>query len=178
MGVVPPTPNFAAGEFPAAAKMNQLQTALNFLMNPPRAVAFASAAQSNTTNAVFQTIALDGETLDTDGLHDLVTSNSRMTIQTPGKYIMNGQITFANNVTGRRAARFIVNNTGAGNLGQTEAATVAASGGTTTVVIPPIEVALVAGDFVEMQGFQNSGGTLAYAVGTLLTFFRVQWIGL
>jgi hypothetical protein len=177
VGVVPPTPNFAAGEFPAAAKMNQLQTALNFLMNPPRAVAFASAAQNHPTTATFQSVALDGETLDTDGIHDLVTSNSRMTIQTPGKYIMNGQITFATNATGRRAARIIVNNTGGGNLGQTEVAA-NANAGTTTVVIPPIEAALVAGDFVEMQGFQTSGAALAYGVGTLLTFFRVQWIGL
>jgi hypothetical protein len=175
VGVVPPTPNFAAGEFPTAAKLNQIQTALNFMQNPPRAVAFASAAQSHPTTAVFSTVNLDAETLDTDGMHDLVTSNSRLTVQTAGKYIINGQITFASNVTGRRAGRIIINNTGGGNLGQTEVAT---GSSTTAVVIPPIEAALVAGDFIEMQGFQTSGGALAYGVGTLLTFLRAQWIGL
>jgi hypothetical protein len=176
VGIVPPTPNFAGAEFPTAAKLNQIQTALNFLMNPPRAQVNVGAAQNNTTTGVYQSILFDAEAVDTDGMHDLVTNNSRLTVQTPGKYLVTGQVIFAFSATGRRLARLVVNNTGAGALGETEVATSTVAGSSTAVPVSGQELSLVAGDFIELQAFQNSGGNLGYGTG-IKTFLRAQWIG-
>lgn len=175
MGVVPPTPNFTAGEFPTAAKLNQLQTALNFLLNPPRAQVQLSAAQNHATTATYIPVAFDAESVDTDGMHDPVTLNTRLTIQTPGKYQVGGQVLFAFNATGRRIARLVVNNTGAGALGAGEAVPFPTPAGT-VVLVEPMELSLVAGDYIEMQAYQASGGALAYGLG-MNTFMYARWIG-
>lgn len=176
MGTVPPTPNFAAGEFPTAAKMNQYQTALNFLLNPPRAQAYPNAGQTHTGTGTYQAIALDAEDVDTDGMHDLVTNNSRLTCQTAGKYELSGQVTFAINATGRRLARFNIN--GASIGGQTEVMPTTLAGSTVSIPLPLIEVALNVADYVEMVAFQSSGGNLAYAAGKGSMWLRAKWIGI
>lgn len=177
MGTVPPIPHITPSEFPTAAKLNQYETALNFLMNPPRALVQPSAAQSQTTTGLNQTIAFDGETVDTDGMHDLVTNNSRLTAQTPGKYEVWAQVSFAANATGRRTARLVVNGTAGGSFGQTEPTTNTVASGATAVVIPAQELTLNVGDFIEVQAFQSSGASLAYVTG-LNTFLRAKWIGI
>lgn len=170
---------WVAGEVVTAAIMNlHLRDQLNFLTNPPRATAYASAAQNQPTNNTFVTINFDAEHVDTDNMHNTVTNNSRLTCVTAGKYEVNGQITFSSNATNRRAGRVIVNGvTAGGPYGQTESTTSAVAVATTTVVIPTIEITLAVNDYVELQGFQGSGAALAYAVGPWMTFLRAKWIG-
>jgi hypothetical protein len=175
MGTVPVPPNFAAGEYPTAAKINLIQTALNFLLNPPRAQAYPSAAQSHTTTGNYQAIALDAEDIDSDGMHDPVTNNSRLTCQTPGKYEVSAQVTFQVNATGRRLAR--INMNGASLGGQTEVVPTTVAGSTVSIVIPAIEVVMNATDYLELVAFQSSGANLAYGVGKGTTWIRAKWCG-
>lgn len=176
MGTVPTLPNFAAGEIPTAAKLNQIQTAFNFLFNLPRAQAYPSAAQNHTLTGNYQAIALDAEDVDTDGMHDTVTNNTRLTAQTAGKYELSAQVTFQINATGRRLARFNVN--GASLGGQTEVMPTTLAGSTISIMLPTIEAVLAVGDYVELVAFQSSGANLAYGVGKGTTWLRAKWSGI
>lgn len=112
--------------------------------------------QTGTTslNTTWASLAFAAESFDTDGLHDNVTNNSRITIGTAGKYAVGGNLLVNSNaVTG---CRVILNGTtvicrqNQGNSGSEEAASCSGI------------YDLVAGDYIELQGrtgsAQNSSG--------------------
>ena len=114
--------------------------------------AFHSAAQSipdNTTTSV----ALNSERWDTDGIHDNVTNNSRLTAQTAGKYIITGHVSWASNATGIRQVAIRLN--GATGIAQTRNAT---GDGRHQSIATVYDFAV--NDYVEMRVVQVSGGAL------------------
>lgn len=78
-----------------------LRDNLSFVYTPPAAHVSHSATQS-LTNATNTTLAFNGESFDTDTMHDNTTNNSRLTINTTGRYMYGADITFASNATGSR----------------------------------------------------------------------------
>jgi hypothetical protein len=54
----------------------------------PRLVRAVASADAAATLATPTALALDAETFDTDGLHDPVTNNSRLTASVTGKYLV------------------------------------------------------------------------------------------
>lgn len=117
-----------------------------------------SSANRSIGNNAFASIALNAENYDTDGFHDNSTNNSRVTIPTgkDGYYRITGTFFFADNATGVRYGRLFLNNTT-----QIDDTYVKPSGtGDAAYLRVMREIYLSAGDYVELQAFQNSGGSL------------------
>ncbi len=116
-----------------------------------------SGTQSASNNAT-TVVTFDTEERDDLAFHDTVTNNSRITIPAAmdGWYLIVGNLLWNVHATGSRTAELLKN--GATALAATRRASNA------TTVFPTLQVSalvyLVAGDYVEMQGFQDSGGSL------------------
>lgn len=167
---------WVAGEYPTAAQMNaELRDSVNFLANPPAVRAYHNVNQS-AANGVRIVLALNSERYKTSGyptMHDNVTNNSRITIVVAGIYTVIGNLEWAGvNATGVRQAEIRLN--GATHLAITSVP--AASS------VQPLTVAttykLGIGDYVELTGFQNSGGALnVNSGGNWSPELAVTWLG-
>jgi hypothetical protein len=172
-----PNPTIAAGAV-TGAKIAAGAVGVSKLGTTP-------AARANTQTATLQaipdntvtTVTLDKETFDTAGLHDNVTNNSRLTAPVAGVYQITGNVRWDVNATG---TRFV--------------ALVATVGVTTTRIasvwfpadpLPwPTDESITdvytlgAGDFVHMEAFQDSGGSLGFIkAGTDDPSLSMTWIG-
>jgi hypothetical protein len=123
---------------------------------PPSIAARAtnSASVSIATN-VETKLAFDQEAYDTAKVHDLTTNSSRLTAPVAGIYAVEGEVAWAPNPTGARYLAVVRN-------GTTHVAVVNGPANTATFTEQTIatEVALAAGDFVELHVFQTSGAPL------------------
>ncbi|NUQ98871.1 MAG: hypothetical protein HOY79_20700 [Streptomyces sp.] len=167
-----PNPRTAvAGEFETAAYFNMFRDAVNFLANKPMAEVYQAASQS-IPNGAFTAITMDSTILDTNGQHSNTTNNSRFTCQVAGWYSVSGGIGFLTNATGARGAVIYKNG-----------AALSQSTGTITAASPAIHVAtagdflvqLAVGDYVELFGFQSSGGALGTAGSGYYPYLYVRW---
>lgn len=90
MATVPSAATYTAGARWKASDVNQLtNTDKSFFLAPPFCDLTATTA-TTTLAAAGTVIAFDNEVADTDGMHDNVTNNSRITIQTAGLYLVQG----------------------------------------------------------------------------------------
>ncbi len=106
------------------------------------------------TNATLTVLALDSEAFDSDTMHDLVTSNSRVTIKTAGKYLFVGSVEFAGNATGVRIVQLLKN--GASLVQESDMPGIA----TAHSVVCPMINDFAVNDYIELRAYQNSGGAL------------------
>lgn len=145
-----------------AADVNQLVTQVNFNSAPPLFVGTQNVTQSllNTTTTA---ITFDTNVIDTYNGHSTTTNTSRYVCQQAGYYTVAGAICYAASSTGMRGAHASVN----GSALQGCAAQVA-GGATyfTTVALPPRDVFLNLNDYVELYGWQSSGGNLSTATAS------------
>jgi len=107
-------------------------------------------------NATLTTLAFNSERFDTDGMHDNVTNNSRLTCKTAGKYQITGQVRFAANATGVRAAYIRLN--GVTYIAVSGRPSASAVNINDIVVTTLYDLAI--NDYVEILVYQNSGATL------------------
>lgn len=155
----------------ATAGMTITSTYLDQLENPPIAVLQQQVTQS-VANGTWAVLTFDTEVTDPYGGHSLVTNTSRYTCQLAGWYRVTGRAAFATNSTGSRGARVHVNGAyiqGAANL---------CGAGTLAGIVEVSHVLqLGLGDWVEIAGGQNSGGSLSTAyVGESASMMYVQRI--
>jgi hypothetical protein len=100
-------------------------------------------------------VAFDTESYDTDTMHDNSTNNERLIAKTAGKYIISGNIGFAANATGEREAW--INHSADGDIA---AATRAGEGDRTNYMSVTTAYDMAADEYVVLQVYQNSGGSL------------------
>jgi len=114
-------------------------------------------------------IAFDAETWDTDAMHDPAVNPSRITVPAgeAGKYLAIAKITWTGNANGVRSTTIHVN----GAL--ISAGYVNPVGIFTTIVLDVKVLNLVAGDYVEMHGYQTSGGVLNIIAGATWTYLQL-----
>lgn len=132
-----------------------------------------AATQSipNTTNTL---VAFDTEDFDTNGMHSTTVNNSRITIQTAGIYVVSftGQLAGATTYV-RTMAMLYLN--GANVLANDQ------RGGFTANVPQRLNLAIVyqfdAGDFIEIQLYQDSGASRLLEVSDLSPWFAAARIG-
>jgi len=161
MPVVPGT-HTVTGTVATTSEMNTFfRDPINYLLVRPHAQLLQIVVQTLTT-AVAAAITFTSETVDTDvdgvGGHDNVTNNSRWTARYAGWHLLGGGVAFAANATGRRASWWQVNGTA---VNGSSVAVAAAIGGLETVVpARSMQVFLNVGDYVELMGYQESGGNL------------------
>lgn len=119
----------------------------------PQARVFHNANQS-IANATTTTLAFNSERWDTNGMHDNVTNNGRLTAQFKGLYQIGFNGEWDSNATGQRQFFIAVNGTPIATL------RLDASGASTTQMNLSAQYQLNVGDFVTVSAFQNSGGAL------------------
>lgn len=169
---VPSPRTFGVSEVENAAYLNSLRDALNFLLNKPIAALSQSTTQS-LTNSTWTPINLDVTTVDSYGGHSNVTNNSRYTAVVSGWYKCCGAVSFSVNATGNRGANLAVNGTrvtGGGDF----VGTIASN--SLTISTPERLVFLNAGDYIEVHGYQTSGGALNTASASdLAPSLSISW---
>lgn len=133
---------------------------LMFLLNKPLCVVTQVTSQSIPT-AVGTAIAFDTTTTDTYDAHSNTVNNTRMVAQVPGWYKITGQAMFAPNGNGARQVMLAVN----GTLVLPSMTGVGTSGLINLSIQCDYEVYLNAGDYVEVQAWQSSGGSLSLVTG-------------
>ena len=124
-----------------------------------RGVVAEKNGNTSLTNSTWTTIAFEAaDHVDTDAFHDPVTNNTRITIPTGlgGVYAFVAQLEFAVNSTGERFTRWLLN----GVFLHQGTWNIAASGSNSTIVTSVMIRNVAAGDYLEVQGFQSSGGDL------------------
>lgn len=143
--------NPATGGVAPASWGDTVRDDLEFLVAPPQFAARATATQ-NVSTATDTVLTAPTEDYDTDSMHSTTTNTSRGTAVTAGKYRCSAIVAWDSDTTGRREVRFLVNGSTQHTVG-----VVAAS----TQVTQNVQKMLVlaAGDYVEVQVWQNSGGT-------------------
>ncbi len=154
------------GDAALAGRLDKVEprvTALETAGNRPHCMAVQTAAQGIAHNT-WTTLALGGETLDTNNMHDPATNNSRVTIPFAGTYRVSGLVPFAAAAAvSRHGARVRVNGA---VLPQGPALVSAPANLDYTVHTAPMLLQLAAADYVELQALQQSGGSLNTLVTT------------
>jgi hypothetical protein len=123
----------------------------------PRSVVYNSATQSLPNNTL-TAVTFDTEDFDVGSMHSTSVNTSRMTCPAngTGAYLAIGKVPYAGSAGGTaRVARLRKNGSDIGtqgNLGPVAA--------TTQVVHTMAIFGMVPGDYVELYGFQDSGGAL------------------
>jgi hypothetical protein len=153
-----------ATEYWAAALVGGSWRKVAFATEPEPEVVGLRAARVTTslspwtlTTATWTLIGFDVGDFDTDAIHDAESNNSRLTCVTPGKYRIYAVVVFEANATGSRAARFrvgeevVVGGVVAANAGAADETVLACSA---------VHEFTAAGEFVELQVMQRSGGDL------------------
>jgi len=136
------------------------------------ASAYKSANQT-LSNATFTALTYNTELFDTDAFHDNSTNTTRMTIPAgkAGKYLVTGLTSYAGNATGVRQAA-IYKNGSVFVYNGVPGATV-----TDIYVTNSLVMDLLVGDYIEIFGYQNSGGNLVVYGGADSGTFQVTYLG-
>jgi hypothetical protein len=150
---------WSTNEVVTAANMNtHVRDNMSFLGSPPACSVQAAVSQSVPTSTHTSLIA-PTENFDTDAMHSTVTNTSRITFTTAGRYLVSATLVFGSNVTGIRILSFFVDATT-----RYEMVAVAANTGGNTTLSGSRAFSFTAGQFVEVQGFQSSGGNIDLAL--------------
>lgn len=120
-----------------------------------------AGATTTVNDQTWTSIALNSERFDTNGFHDTSTNNSRLTVPTgqDGYYLIGGNGELAGNTTGWRAMRIFLN--GATRICDVSVNANANGSAPSARLLVVSLYSLVATDYVELQLWQNSGGSIA-----------------
>jgi len=170
-----PVPRTATvAEVETGAYANSFRDALNFLLNVPAAFVTQNATQS-LANSTWTALSFDQSVFDSYGSHSNSTNNSRFTAQVAGWHIVFGCASYAGNANGNRGCAVAKN--GARVQGGSGFVPTITVGNSPTTPSPPVIVFLAAGDYVEIQGYQTSGGALATnAAADLDSSMTAMWV--
>lgn len=144
--------------------------------DPPTCRLSKSANQS-ITNTTWTALTYDQETYDTDNMHSLVTNPTRITVNTPGLYLLTANVIFVPNATGNRLTGFRKNTLSPtdpteGFVGGAAVTAANEAGYTLTQVVKAI-----ATDYWEVMVWQSSGGALNASIIDGGLTFTATWIG-
>jgi hypothetical protein len=142
----------------------------------PRTKVMRSGAITYTTST-HTLIGWDAESEDQYAMHDTASNNSRLIAQVDGRYRIRSQLSFASNTTGGRQGQIRKNAAGSavgGSLIQ-HVGVQAAAGGHTSVLLDT-ETDMLAGDYLEIFGWQSSGGNLGATTGEPYTNATLEYL--
>lgn len=125
---------------------------------------YQNAALSHTSTGNWQAVTWDSELWDIDGFHSTSSNTDRFTCITPGKYLVTANVIFLSNASGRRLARIRKVSAGGTTTYHGYAEKDPISGDVTPVAVAGV-VDLSTGDYIVIDAYQTSGGSLGYSVG-------------
>lgn len=138
----------------------------------PMARVTNSIAISLPNNAT-TTLTFDTEKYDNDAIHSTSVNTSRLTCNTPGLYQISAYVEFASSNVNWRGLLLLLN-----GVTIIDARQVNAVNGAVTRTLISCQYQLNAGDYVEVQAFQNSGAALnADAAAEYTPIFQMTRIG-
>jgi hypothetical protein len=136
----------------------------------------ATKTGSNQTisNNTYTLVTFNAETYDTDGFHSTSVNTERMTIPAglAGYYQVTANVGFNTNTTGRRLLQ-IKKNGSAIAVGEASSATTDNYPAFNTSII----VNLTVGDYVDLEVYQTSGGSLDVLVQAERTSLQIERVG-
>jgi hypothetical protein len=151
---------------------------LNYFNDPPRVKCYRDAVYGITDDTDTM-VAWNAEEYDTDTMHSTSTNTTRLTATTGGRYEFSCRIVFAANSTGYRRLKMWKNGA-AGTLIDSDIDNSPTAGAFSRLFCSSW-VTLAAGDYIEAQVYQDSGGDLSVqgaALGTSeRSWFGMQWQG-
>lgn len=115
-----------------------------------------NSGDTSINHATATSLTFDTQRYDTDGIHSLIANTSRLTCQTAGKYVINGNIRWAANAVGSRI--IIINLNGITGIAQIIINTTIGAAKTDMNITTIYDLAV--SDYVELQVYQDSGGAL------------------
>lgn len=173
---VPVMASESPGNFLTGALWNANVKALgDYVTGKPLFIAYQASAQSLTSGSFFSA-TLDTELLDVDGGHSTVTNTSRYIFQVAGRYRVTGSVCFASSSAGFRGAKFLMNG-GTAVIGSEQLVTPVTGFQTTCATSATVTVSV--NDYIELQAFQNSGGSLSTSSNAsfeYVTCLQIEWI--
>lgn len=142
-------------------------------------VLVANLVAQSISNAAWNTQLFDTDQDDALGFHDTAANTSRLTVPAgrAGLYLLAANVQFATNATGARFVRLLLNGTN-----QVAIFNSPAVGGFATRALVVALRRLVAGDYLEVQVYQDSGAALDTAAhaeagaGQAPCWFRASWL--
>jgi len=153
---------------------------IQFRNNPPEFLAIQTATSTSMTSGT-SWLSLNfadsaGILVDNYSGHSTSVNNTRYTIQVAGTYTIGGSVTFQANTTGLRGARLAKNGSAIPGLASMMA-TPTSTAISTGITLPTRNLTgLVVGDYLELQGLQNSGSTLTTYIGAdIVTMLWIRW---
>jgi hypothetical protein len=146
----------ATGAVAPAAWGLQVRENQEFFIDPPAVSAFNSSGQSVPTGTL-TVLNANSENFDTDGMHSTVSSTSRLTAQTAGRYLLVSAVSFDLSGTGIRRTQYQLNGTTAveGTITTTNV-----GGGFSAGIVNVRMVILGVGDYVEVLAAHTHGSNL------------------
>lgn len=175
---VPSVRDWSTGDKITANRLDEISTALSWLLDPPTVNAYRNAALNAADNT--QTlVSLDSEDYDTASFHSTSTNPSRLNIPYDGRYRIIAWVGFDANSSGDRGIQVRKNAAGssAGGTYLLDKVERAPSSSRNSRIGLTLETGLVAGDYIEMFALQTSGGTLAFDVGARKLCMSATWVG-
>lgn len=173
---IPPLSSWGVGVNPTSTLLNaNIRDAINFLKNRPHAVLRRITSNQAVSSNTFTPIFWNGEDLDTDGGHSNVTNNSRYTVQTAGYYQLTAVVIWGTNGSGYRQIHLTKNGVTTSRFGM-NTQQVRGVSGAQICISTSVVLGLQAGDYVEVWGYQNSGGSLDVAVSNADSRFEIEWV--
>jgi hypothetical protein len=133
----------------------------------PAAIVTNSVAE--TIGGGIQVLTFDTEELDTANVHDNATNPSRLTVPVAGLYWINATVEWSGNATGRRLIRIDKNQ--ASPSIATDSVQASSVGNTAHTVSRLVRLA--AGDFIEIDASQSTGGNLDANIQDV----SINWVG-
>lgn len=148
-----------SGTTPTVSWGSDIRSNFQTIANPPGCIVTRTTALAVTSGTATAVPFTSTDLRDTDAYHDTSTNPTRCTVPTGlgGLYIFTAQIGYAANGSGQRSATIVKN--GTTNIANTNLGTIGNAGVESAGYLVGYAV-LVAGDYIELSLFQNSGGNL------------------
>ena len=157
-------------ELTASLWNQQVRDNTSFLYSPA-SCALDHTGNQTISNGTWTSVTFTAPDLfDTDNMHSTSSNTSRITINTAGIYLLTANIEWTSQATGFRASRIYVD--GSTIISSDQRTTV--SGDSTISALSGI-YRFTAGQYVELQGYQNTGAPLNIISGQ--TNFAASWLG-
>lgn len=145
----------------------------NNLIVPPSCRATQSSGTSLSDNTE-TTVAFNTEAWDTDGMHDTVTNNSRITIQTAGVYVVTAGLAVTSSVSVGMYAALRVN--GSTYIAKAQDATNGGSLGARFLGVHAV-YSFAAADYIELRALQTNASPASRTTDTTYTWMAAAWVG-
>lgn len=171
-------PTVSTGDVYTATAHNNIVTNVNNYRVPPACIAYRNTAQS-TTNSTITAVSFTTAGVDTDGMFS-AGSPTRITVQTPGIYMVTANLSLDANVTGQRELSVVQTSTSSPTWNiqwLTSSAVVNPTINLYAEMSCSAITTAIAGDYFTMQAWQNSGGALNIVGNVRSTFMSVTWLG-